>query len=138
MFMAADGTTFGWKAILDLYSRECQRRDKGHARMVPKLRESYVLWDAWTKLNVLPAKIMQVLENFLYIALPTTKFQQELVLSELHQYTTQVPEPEDVNSVKLTLQYLEACNRLFEKGFLSHEKICDTSSPVLDSISMGF
>ena len=25
MFTAADGTTFGWKAILDLYSREYQR-----------------------------------------------------------------------------------------------------------------
>ena len=72
------------------------------------------------------------------MVLPTTNFQQELVLSELHQYTTQDPEPEDVNSVKLTLQYLEACNRLFEKGCLSHEKICDTGSPVLDSISMGF
>ena len=59
-FTAADGTTFGWKAILDLYSRECQRRDQGHARMIPKLREVHVLRDAWTKLNVLPAKIMQV------------------------------------------------------------------------------
>ena len=76
--------------------------------------------------------------KFLYMALPTTNFQQELVLSELHQYTTQVPKPEDVNSVKLTLQYLEACNRLFEKGFLSHGKICGTGSPVLDSISMRF
>ena len=55
MFTAADETTFGWKATLDLYSREYQRRDKGHARMVSKLRESYVLWNAWTKLNVLPA-----------------------------------------------------------------------------------
>ena len=72
------------------------------------------------------------------MALPTTNFQQELVLSELHLYTTQVPEPEGVNSVKVTLQYLEACNRLFEKGCLSHEKICDTGSPVLDSISIGF
>ena len=59
-FTAADGTTFGWKAILDLYFRECQRRDQGHARMIPKLREVHVLRDAWTKLNVLPAKIMQV------------------------------------------------------------------------------
>jgi len=59
-FTAADGTTFGWKAILNLYSRECQRRDQGCARMVPKLREVHVLRDAWTKLNVLPAKIMQV------------------------------------------------------------------------------
>jgi len=60
MFTAADGTTFGWKAILDLYARECQRRDQGCARMVPKLREVHVIRDAWTKLNVLPAKIMQV------------------------------------------------------------------------------
>ena len=51
---------FGWKAIIDLYARECQRREKGHARIVPKLRETYVLRDSWTKLNVLPAKIMQV------------------------------------------------------------------------------
>ena len=60
MFTPADGTTFGWKAILDLYSRECQRRDKGHARMVPK---THVFRDAWTKLNVFPAKIMEVLET---------------------------------------------------------------------------
>ena len=66
-FTAANGITFGWKAILDLYSRECQRRDQGHARMVPKLRETHVLRDAWTKLNVLLAKIMQVLETiFVY------------------------------------------------------------------------
>ena len=32
MFTAADGTTFGWKVILDLYSREYQRREKVHAR----------------------------------------------------------------------------------------------------------
>lgn len=64
--------------------------------------------------------------------------QQELVLSEFHQYTTQIPQPEDANSVKLTLQYLEACNRIFEKGFLSHEKFCDIDSPVMLSISTGF
>ena len=40
------------------------KEGQGHDRMVPKLRESYVLRDAWTKLNALPAKIMQVLEKF--------------------------------------------------------------------------
>ena len=55
-----DGDMFGWKAIIDLYARECQRREMGQARIVPKLRETYVLRDSWTKLNVLPAKIMQV------------------------------------------------------------------------------
>jgi len=54
------GEKFGWKAITDLYTRECQRRQNGEARMVPKLCEAYVLWDSWTKLNVLPAKIVQV------------------------------------------------------------------------------
>lgn len=34
---------FGWQAIIDLYARECARRDSGHARMVPKLKEAYIL-----------------------------------------------------------------------------------------------
>ena len=54
------GEKFGCKAIADLYARECQRRENGEARMVPKLHEAYVLQDSWTKLNVLPAKIVQV------------------------------------------------------------------------------
>ena len=53
-------TLFGWQTIVDLYQRECKRRSVGAARMVPKLREVYVLRDSWTKLNVHPAKIMQV------------------------------------------------------------------------------
>ena len=54
------GIEFGWQAIKDLWQQECARREKGNARMVPKLRESHVLRDSWTKLNVVPAKIMQV------------------------------------------------------------------------------
>ena len=54
------GIEFGWQAIKDLWQRECARREKGNARMVPKLRESHVLRDSWTKLNVAPATIMQV------------------------------------------------------------------------------
>ena len=46
------GGTFGWKTIEKMYGRECSRRANGLARMVPKLKES--------KLNVHPAKIMQV------------------------------------------------------------------------------
>ena len=55
-----DGVSFGWKAIIDMYKREVERRNLGAARMVPRLREAYVLRDAWTKLNVAPAKVMQV------------------------------------------------------------------------------
>ena len=54
------GGTFGWSTIHNMYARECSRRANGLARMVPKLKESYVIRDSWTKLNVHPAKIMQV------------------------------------------------------------------------------
>ena len=47
-FVDENGTSFGWKAIFDMYSRECFRRDNGKTRMVPKLREAYVLRDSWT------------------------------------------------------------------------------------------
>lgn len=56
-----EGIFFGWQSIIDLYQRECRRRNSGAARMVPKLREVHVLRDSWTKLNVHPAKIMQVM-----------------------------------------------------------------------------
>lgn len=47
-------------SYINMYHRECQRRNNGLARMVPHLREIHVLRDAYTKLNVIPAKIMQV------------------------------------------------------------------------------
>lgn len=46
--------------LQDLYDRECERMASGLARTVPRLRETHVLRDSWTKLNVAPAKIMQV------------------------------------------------------------------------------
>ncbi len=60
-----NGINFGWRTIIDMFKREVERREVerrnlGAARMVPRLRESYVLRDAWTKLNVAPAKVMQV------------------------------------------------------------------------------
>lgn len=52
-----EGTTFGWSAM---YERECARVKHGKTRMVPKLKEAFIIRDSWTKLNVSPAKIMQV------------------------------------------------------------------------------
>ena len=54
------GTELGWADIHKMWVRECERRDVGAARMVPKLREVHIIRDPWTKLNVAPAKIMQV------------------------------------------------------------------------------
>lgn len=64
--------------------------------------------------------------------------QQELVLSELYQYINQDPVPDDAASVKLTLKCLEACNKLFKKGFLSHKKICNLSNEVLHQFILDF
>jgi hypothetical protein len=55
-----DGVLFGWPAIVSLYEWECKRVSSGLTRMVPKLKEIHVIRDSWTKLNVAPAKIMQV------------------------------------------------------------------------------
>ena len=52
--------SFGWSPIVSMYQRECDRVKEGLTRMVPKLKEVHVLRDSWTKLNVTPAKIMQV------------------------------------------------------------------------------
>lgn len=54
------GVTFGWASIISLYERECERVKTGRTRMIPKLKEVHVIRDSWTKLNVTPAKILQV------------------------------------------------------------------------------
>lgn len=51
---------FGWTVIEDLYGREISRIRAGQCSRVPKLKESYIRRDSWTRLNVLPSKAMQV------------------------------------------------------------------------------
>lgn len=55
-----EGVRFGWSTIVDMFTREANRARSGVPRRVPGLRESYVYRDVWTRLNVKPAKIMQV------------------------------------------------------------------------------
>ena len=43
-----------------MYRREVGRIKSGHCSRVPKLKESYICRDSWTRLNVQPSKIMQV------------------------------------------------------------------------------
>ncbi len=56
-----DSVQFGWQTVIDMYKRECDRHSSGCACAILKMRESYVLRDAWTKLNVLPAKITELM-----------------------------------------------------------------------------
>jgi hypothetical protein len=60
----ADGLHFGWEAIQKVYQKDLELANLNQARLVPGLKYAYIERDNWTKLNVAPAKIMQV---FYYI-----------------------------------------------------------------------
>lgn len=55
-----DGTCFGWSTIQAEYRADLCRAKGGISRWVPGLKFSHVVHHSWTRLNVLPAKIMQV------------------------------------------------------------------------------
>ena len=60
------GIKFGWGAIEDMLKREVERMQTNKLVRVPGLKENYVYRDPWTRLNVKPAKIMQVVAQILY------------------------------------------------------------------------
>ena len=55
-----DGVLFGWDSIEEMLQRELERKKNNQLSRVPGLKENYVYRDPWTRLNVKPAKIMQV------------------------------------------------------------------------------
>ena len=64
--------------------------------------------------------------------------QQQEVLSELYSYAHQEITPRDSFSTKVTLSYLEACNKIFEQGLLSHEKVTSSDHQVVLNIQEGY
>ena len=145
LFQCPGNSVFGWQTINQLYERELARVSSNQTRMVPRLREAHCLRDAWTKLNVHPAKIMQV-RNFTIYNLSIVssiiafiKLLHLLLLQrELVHFVNQDPPPHNVETTCETLAYLEACNLLFEQGFLSHDRIRSTDSEVIKNINKGF
>ena len=113
-------THFGWDAIFNLYNREKSRAERGEVRRVPDLLYSYVFRDKWTRLNVKASKTMQ----------------QDHVISEIKEFIQ--TNPNDKCSLELTVQYLQACNKMFENGILSHTAIKSADSVVLHNIDEGF
>ena len=51
---------FGWKTIEKVFAEDLERAENGLSRKVPGLKHAHVYRDNWTRLNVRPAKIMQV------------------------------------------------------------------------------
>ena len=58
--LTLDGVEFGWETIEKIYSQEMTQAEQGLSRNVPGLKFAFVCRDNWTRLNVRPAKIMQV------------------------------------------------------------------------------
>ncbi|XP_014671922.1 PREDICTED: uncharacterized protein LOC106812541 [Priapulus caudatus] len=87
------GPVFGWEAVEDMWKRDKDRRARNVSREVPSLQESFIKRDAWTKLNVRPAKVMQ----------------QEQVLAELahHALSADKPQPSNAATTIMTRDYLQ-------------------------------
>ena len=59
-----DNQQFGWKTVETVFAQEMERAENGLSRKVPGLKYAFVYRDNWTRLNVWPAKIMQVFHYF--------------------------------------------------------------------------
>ena len=55
-----NGKKIEWYPIEHVYVADIQRAKQGMCRRVPGLKYAHIVRDSWTRLNVLPAKIMQV------------------------------------------------------------------------------
>ena len=161
---STQGTRFGWKAIEDMLKREVETMKKSELVRVPGLKENYVYRDSWTRLNVKPAKIMQVFIHvhtcimgsymliqcglciymyihciFVFTVVILLHMQQEHVLAELEEYARQTPVPHHSDSVLRTVAFLKACNSLFERGILGkHVFIKTMESPIITSMDEGY
>lgn len=59
------GQDFGWQVIEAMYHRDMTRIKAGQCSRIPKVKESHIVRDSWTRLNVLPSKVMQVIMSMI-------------------------------------------------------------------------
>ena len=111
--------TFGLQTIVDIFQQEKSMSERNEPRCVPYLLYSYIYRDQWIQLNVEASKVMQ----------------QSHALAELKEELSLHP---NNKSLSLTIQYLEARNKLFEQDLLSHGKIKSGQTQILLKIKDGF
>ena len=116
-----NGVNFGWKPIRDIYENDVRNAQLGNAQRVPGLKLSYVIRDAWTRLNVKPSKIMQ----------------QRPMIAAIQMIAEAERNEAAKASINATADYLEHCNIIFEYGFLSNYTISQGNQRVLESIMNG-
>ena len=112
-----DGVQFGWGPIISLYAEDLERARQQLNVHVPGMKLNYVVRDPWTRLNVKPAKIMQ----------------QTACIAALQNMAAQSDNP----AVQKTVEYLQACNKLFESGFLSKYCVSAGNRRLLEIIDEG-
>ena len=154
-----EGVLFGWDTIKRMWQRELERAQRGVMSEVPKLRERHIKRDAWTRLNVSTAKIMQVviLWDCYFMGVScvhslTTHFSHKrthwpLFSTHTHTHThthahtlqqvqvlSKIEKHGAVHSKsdEMTLHYLKALNNIFERGVLCREHISSSNQTVLD------
>ena len=79
------------------------------------------------------ACISDLITEFMY---SYSFLQQMYVLAELKEYVDS--KPTDAASVEKTIQFIQSLNYLFEKGFLTHEKITSADCPILLNMQSGY
>ena len=60
------------------------------------------------------------------------------MIAELKEHMTTIPPPPYAANVALTVQYLEACNKMFERGILGHVRIWSGDSTILHNMEEGY
>jgi hypothetical protein len=112
-----NGIRFGWTAIFKLYEEDLNRARQQLNVQVPGMKLCYVVRDPWTRLNVKPAKIMQ----------------QTACIAALQ---TKAREDNDLG-IGMSAEYLQACGKIFERGFLSRYCASQNNRTVLTIIQEG-
>lgn len=121
--LSTPGGPLNWKVIEDMWDREVQRMRCSQIRKVPGMLKSYIERDAWTKLNVKPAKIMV----------------QDAVIAELASHAvTMSDNAEQKIENESMVQFLKALNLMFEHGFLSHTPCFSADDEACANIRKGF
>ena len=101
-----------------MYNRDVQRAGNNGIRRIPDLLASHIFRDKWTRLNVKAARIMQ----------------QNHVIAELREY---FESHRNDTRLRNTIQSRDACNKLFVRGLLSHEKPSMAQRNVTEKCKQG-
>jgi hypothetical protein len=116
-----DNVQFGWRAIQSVYQWNLEQAQLGNPLPVPGLKLAYIVRDSWTRLNVRPAKIMQ----------------QQSMIAALKILADRTSNAGSKASIQMTVNFLEACNNLFESGILSNEVVKQQDTTILGNMKKG-